>query len=111
MKTAEHIEVLKKIVNSLEGSDVVWALTGSMNFALQGIPVEVHDIDLQTDSAGAYVIEKVFSNFVRQHVYERHSETIISHYGKLLIDDVEVEIMGGLRKKLTDGSWEKTGGC
>jgi hypothetical protein len=99
-----YIEVLRKIYARLEGSGINWALTGSLSFALQGIPVRPRDIDIQTDKAGAYKIEKLFSNFVVSRVTFSSGRKIRSHFGKLVIDGIEVEIMGGVQKHV-DG-WE-----
>jgi len=58
---------LRKICERLK-DDVIWALTGSLGHALQGVPVEVHDVDIQTDREGAYEIERRFSEFVVRRV-------------------------------------------
>ena len=68
--------------------------------------VEVDDIDLQTDSAGAYVIENAFSGNVVRKVQPSVSGKIASHWGELEIEGVKVEIMGALQKKSPDGTWE-----
>lgn len=100
------IGVLRKICARL-GADMNWALTGSLSFALQGVPVEPHDIDVQTDAAGAYEIERRFSEFVTRKVAFFSAERIRSHFGTLLIDGITVEIMGDIEKLLEDGTWEK----
>ena len=48
-----HFKVLEKIMNRLEDKPIIWVLTGSLGMALQGVPVQVHDIDIQTDKEGA----------------------------------------------------------
>ena len=52
------LDVLRLLHQRLEGSSAVWALTGSLGMVLQGLPLEPHDIDLQTDPVGAYEIER-----------------------------------------------------
>lgn len=99
---------LRVLATRLRESGVTWALTGSMGFALQGVPVEAHDIDIQTDEDGAYQIEQLFANEVIRPVRFVSSDRIRSHLGALEIDGVEVEVMGALQKKLEDGSWEPT---
>ena len=101
-----HLKVLRKLYERLKDSDVDWAVTGSLGFALQGVPVEPHDIDIQTDREGAYKIEHLFSEFVVRPVKFRESERIRSHFGALRIDGIEVEIMGDLQKKV-EGEWEQ----
>ncbi len=101
-----YIEVLRKIYTRLKDSDVNWAVTGSLGFALQGVAVTVHDIDIQTDKSGAYKIENLLSEFVVSKVTFSSAEKIRSHFGKLMINGIKVEIMGDLQKRREDGSWE-----
>ena len=53
-----HLRVLERIADRLHASPVAWAVTGSLGMALQGVPVTVHDIDIQTDEKGVYEIER-----------------------------------------------------
>jgi hypothetical protein len=103
-----YVEVLRKIYEKLAKSDVSWAITGSLNFALHGLQVEIHDIDIQTDKKGAYEIEQLLSTFMTKRVAYRTSKYIRSYFGVLVLDDITVEIMGGIQKKLKDGTWEET---
>lgn len=79
-----------------------WVVTGSLGMALQGVPVEIHDIDIQTDKDGAYEIEDCFFQDVIKPVRYTMSERIQSHFGMLEIDGIRVEIMGDMQKK-TEG--------
>ena len=106
MEIQAYIIVLNEIIKRLYGENIDWALTGSLSFALQGMKTNVHDIDLQTSAEGAYYIEKLFSEFIQKKVTWLESEKICSHFGVLQIKGIKVEIMGALRKKLPDGSWE-----
>lgn len=98
--------VLQKICPQLDDIGVKWALTGSLNLALQGLPVEVKDIDILTDRAGAFMIENRFREFVVRDVAFTSGERIRSYFGALNIDGVKVEIMGDVQLKNKDGSWE-----
>src|SRR5690606_41774107 len=102
-----YLQVLRKIHNGLAGSSAVWVVTGSLGMALQGMPVTVNDIDIQTDRSGAYEIERRFAPFVTRKVTFSEAETIRSHFGSLTIDGIRVEIMGDIQKRLEDGSWEE----
>lgn len=104
-----HLRVLRHVVNRLHGSPVAWVVTGSLGIALQGVPVAVHDMDIQTDERGAYEIERRLAEFVVQPVRYKESERIRSHLGALEIDGVKVELMGDVQKLLADGSWEESG--
>ncbi len=98
---------LRLIASRLAGQPVNWALTGSASFALQGMDLQVHDLDLQSDANGAYEIERLMLEYRAEPVAYRVSERIRSHFGALEIDGVRVEIMGGLQKLLEDGRWEE----
>lgn len=107
MNTNDHLKVLAKIIRRLEGCDCAWAVTGSLGMALQGVPVQVHDIDLQSDKDGAYAIERLLSEYVVEPVRYAASDRIRSHLGRLEIDGIKVEIMGDVQKRLDDQGWEE----
>lgn len=101
-----HLQALRVIHQRLREAECVWAVTGSVGFALQGVPVNVGDIDLQTDQEGAYEIERRFSDCIVTLVGFRASDRLRSHFGSFRLQGVEVEIMGDIQKRLTDGNWE-----
>jgi hypothetical protein len=102
------ISVLETVYALIKDSPVEWALTGSLAFRIRGIDVSVGDIDIQTNKDGAYEIERRLNKFVIEPVHFRISPTIRSHFGKLLIDGVPVEIMGDIEKLTPEGSWLPT---
>ncbi|MHC2994868.1 MAG: hypothetical protein IBV53_05140 [Candidatus Atribacteria bacterium] len=106
MLNISYLKVLRKINARLNNTSVNWAVTGSLGFALQGVPVEPNDIDIQTDKRGAFEIERHFSEFMTKRVTLSSTERIRSHFGELMIDGIKVEIMGDIQKRLEDGSWE-----
>jgi hypothetical protein len=101
-----HWRVLGRLCARLEPEGIAWAVTGSAGLALQGVPCDVHDLDIQGDEASVYAIERCFAGEVRQPVHWRQSEAIASHFGILELDGVKVELMGGLQKRLPAGGWE-----
>ena len=102
-----YLNVLRQIHARLSNTDVNWAVTGSLGFALQGVPVQPNDIDIQTDKVGAYAIESLFSDIVIRKVEFSATERIKSHFGALQIDGIQVEIMGDIQKREADGVWEE----
>ena len=82
-----------------------WTFTGSLSMALQGMDLEVHDIDVQTDQEGAYAIQALFPEFVTRPVAFSGTERIRSHFGALKIAGVKVEIMGDVQSRPLDGDW------
>jgi hypothetical protein len=106
MLPAEYLYALRTICQKLKESGIDWVLTGSASFALQGIPVEPHDIDIMTSEMGAYEIERMFLRCVTAMVAFSEAERIRSHLGRLTIGAVAVEIMGAVQTRLEDGTWE-----
>lgn len=106
MVDPKYIQILRIIYVRLNDEGVNWVVVGSLSLALQGVPIEVHDIDIETDETGAYAIERLFSDLVIRRIAFSSAERIRSHFGALLIDGVEVEVMGDVQHRLEDGSWE-----
>jgi hypothetical protein len=101
-----HLAALRELYMGLKNSAVRWALTGSAGFALQGVPVAIHDLDVQTDADGAYEIARCFAAAVVDPVRFWDSGSMRSHFGVLQLADVRVEVMGDVTKRNPDGSWD-----
>ena len=94
------LPILHILHERLQGLPHPWALTGSVGMTLQGMDLEPHDIDLQSDRDGAYAIQERLAEFVTHPVVLRESEWTRSHFGALEIEGVKVEIMGDMRRRL-----------
>jgi hypothetical protein len=88
-------------------SHLDWAITGSLGFALQGVDVSVHDIDIQSNLDDVYKIEGILQEYVTEKVAFKPSPDIRSYFGRMQIGDVTVELMAAMQKRLNDGSWEQ----
>ncbi len=100
-----YVRVLRVLYTRLEGGAFDWVVTASFGMALRGLPVPYHDIDLETDRAGAYEIERRCAEFVVRPVVYSESGQFRSHFGALEIEGVQVEIMGDLQIRRADGGW------
>jgi hypothetical protein len=100
-----HAAALERFLEGVP--DVDWALTGSTSFALQSVPVEPDDVDVQTDGAGVRAIEESFSDAVAESIEYGDSDRMRSYLGALELEAVEVELVGELRKRDADGGWDK----
>jgi hypothetical protein len=103
---AAHWEAVRQLISRLPPNEVVWALTGSAGLRLQGIDLSVADLDVQTDRSGAKKIVRAFADCVQDRLRYRRSPGVRSYFARLEIAGVQVEVMGELRKRLPDGSWE-----
>ena len=102
---ASFLPILHQLHAALHEQDILWAITGSTSFALRGLPFTPNDIDLQTDAPGAYAVEKVLQQFVVRPVSFSDTDRIRSHFGRLRLDGVKVEIMGDV-EKWVNGRWQ-----
>ena len=99
-------EVVKRIHDLLSGLECPWAFTGSLGMAMQGMQVKVHDVDIQTDRQGAYLIQDRLQAYGVREVRFPAAARIRSHLGEFRIGDVKVEVMGDVEKCLPDGTWQ-----
>ncbi len=102
----KFIQVLRLLVPRFESHSIDWAITGSLGMAPQDMPLEVHDIDLQTDAVGARHMERLFLDYVTRPLKLVERERIRSLLGAFLIEGAQVEIIGDIQKRLPDGTWE-----
>ncbi len=99
--------VLREIAGRLEKAGVPYKVVGGASVALHGVPMEVQDIDIETDAGGAYRIQALFADHVVEPVALRETELYRSHFGRLDFDGVAVEIMGDLHRR-EGGEWVPT---
>ena len=91
------VRVLVTLAERIQPTKTKWAITGSLSLALQGIDMVPNDIDILSDENGAYAIAKLFNEHLVTPVGFKRSPKYESHFGRLEIRGVGVEIMGSLR--------------
>jgi len=101
------IATLQKIHTLLNGCQADWVVTGSLGMALQGVPVSVHDIDIQTDHMGAYELEERLCAHVTTPVHLKESGQMRSHFGRFEMDGVQVEIMSDIQRRIDENTWDE----
>lgn len=106
MLNDDLFSVLTIIYDRLSSTAINWAVTGSASFALQGLPFDPTDIDIQTDESGAYQIERLFKEYIEKDIKYSSNGLIRSHFGELIISGIRVEIMGDI-DKLINHEWVK----
>ncbi len=104
MLSKDYIKALRIIIDSLSNKKINWALIGSANLSLQGVDVDIEpdDIDISTDKAGAFLIEKALKEFVISPVEYSACEEykFRSYFGRFKIRGVLVEVMGELENQI-----------
>jgi hypothetical protein len=93
-----YLKVMDIILSRLKHLSHPWAVTGSLGLFLQGVEVDVHDIDLQSTKEGAFAIERALKEYGIRKVEYLESEKIRSFFGQLAINGIKVEIMGDIQK-------------
>ncbi len=103
---AAHFTALRALLARLEGQEgLVWAITGSTSFALQGMAVEAHDIDLACDRDSAYRIGRLLVDGCVREVAPSQGEFIRSHFGQFVLEGMDLDLMGDSARMNLDGSW------
>lgn len=99
--------VLKKLVKTLDETDVIWALTASTSLIIQGLDVKPNDIDIATTKDGAYIIDDYFQEHSIKKVSYSTDGNIRSHFGCLNIGGIDIDIIGDIQYKI-NGIWSET---
>ncbi|HLO30271.1 MAG TPA: hypothetical protein VK249_14100 [Anaerolineales bacterium] len=102
----QHSRVLSLLVERVSPLENLWALTGSAGLRLQGVDLSVHDLDLQTDGKVIYLLEKKLAEFMKAPVHVWESEHTLSYHGQVEINGLQVELLGDMRHRQPDGTWE-----
>ena len=105
MIPATHLQVLRRLYKLLAGTKATWVLTGSLGLALRGVETDVHDVDVQTDHAGALELERLLAAYVVRPVELKEDPLVRSYLGAAEIDGVEIEIIGDIQKRIPGGPW------
>ena len=103
----KYLKVLKIIINKIGNKNIVWALSGSISLALQGIEVTINDIDILTNEHGAKELDNLLKEYCVQKSEYSSTEICRSIYGKYEINNIAVEIMANYQYKLKTGEWSK----
>jgi hypothetical protein len=89
------------------GSHARWAVDGSAALALQGIDVEPADVDILTDTEGAYRIQELLAEYAVKPVAYGETNRYRSHFGRFSVGGTEIDVMGDL-KVYRNGTWSET---
>ncbi len=92
--------VLRQLAQDLHALDADYRVVGGANLALRGLPVPVRDLDLEMDVKSAYALERRYADHATLPLSWRASESVRSHFGRLEIGGVQVEIIAGLERQL-----------
>ena len=100
-----HRRALSTLLRLVPPAEFPWVLTGSAGLRLQGVEVDVHDLDLQSDEHNIYRIEKRLEPFMTTPVHPWVSPAMRSLDGRAELETIEVELLANLAHLEPDGSW------
>ncbi len=104
--TKEDIKnVVFKIAKKLQGKN--YAIRGTASMVLQGLDMGVDDIDLIADKETSLLINEIFKDKLIEEVKYSESEKFKSYYGKFVIDNILLEVMGEFQVKDSNGNWSE----
>lgn len=84
-----------------------YAFRGTASLVLQGLEMNVDDIDIVCDKNTALICNGLLKGYLVTEVTFSESEKYKSYFGKFKIFDVPVEIMGEWQIKDTKGNWSE----
>ncbi|MEU2424168.1 hypothetical protein ABZ619_24625 [Streptomyces sp. NPDC007851] len=105
MRGEEVERAVSQVGGALLACEASWMFTGSVAAALHGVPVTCHDVDVECDAQGAYLVQDVLGGTVLSPVSFSAAEHVRSHFGRTRLGPAIVEIMGGLEILLASGTW------
>jgi len=82
-----------------------YAFRGTASLVLQGIEMNVDDIDILCDEETALACNDLFQDFVLEKVSFKESPQFKSYFGKFRVNNILVEVMGEWQIKDTKGRW------
>ncbi len=102
------IDVILFISDRTKNENLEWVLTGSANLLIQGLSVDVEDIDILIAKKDVFNFYNFFKEFGIQKVEYSATDKFRSYFGKLIINEIKVEIMSRLEYKTPDNIWIKS---
>lgn len=88
--------------------DHQYAFRGTASLVLQGLEMNVADIDVLADKRTALICNQILEKFLLEPVEYKESEKFKSYFGRFEINAIPVEIMGEWRIKDSQGNWSQT---
>lgn len=85
--------------------DYRYAIRGTASLVLQGIDMNVDDVDLLCNKEGALGCNEILKGYLVEKVEWRESDKFKSFFGKFKINGIVVEIMGDWEIRNKKGEW------
>lgn len=86
--------VLAELASGLDEKEILWAVIGSANLALQGLDVKPNDLDISTTISGVRLFEEIFGEYVTEPAHEARFEDALKCRLRAKMQGVEIDIVG-----------------
>lgn len=84
-----------------------YAFRGTASLVLQGIRMNVADIDILADKKTALACNQLLKDYLTEAVSLKESSRFKSWFGKFSVNQIPVEVMGEWRIKNQKGDWSQ----
>lgn len=85
--------------------DHKYAFRGTTSLVLQGVDMNVDDIDILCDKETANVLNRKLKSYLKKEIAYKESDKFRSYFGELEIEGTKVEVMGDWQIKDAKGEW------
>ena len=91
-------KILELILTRIKNEKIVWRLDGSSNLKIQGMKVNVNDLDITTNEEGQKIFKEKLKEYVQEHYYNKkiNGNTLIC---KINNYEVEINVYGDREKE------------
>lgn len=100
-----HTRALEFLIGIIPPDTFIWALTGSAGLRLQGVDIQIHDLDIHSNEKTIYILEQHLTQFMKTPVHYWESGGMRSLDGKVEIENIAIEILANIAHKKPDGTW------
>lgn len=104
-KPEKFEKTIKYLANELR--ECQYSIRGTASLVLQGLNMNVQDVDVLCDKKSVPKVNKLLEKFVQNKIKYSESEKFKSFWGKFIINNIEVEFMGEWQIKDTKGNWSE----
>jgi len=87
--------------------DFQYAFRGTASLVLQGIQMNVEDIDIVGNEEAALACNDLLAKYLVEEVTFKESAKFKSYFGKFEVEGIPVEVMGEWQIKDTKGRWNE----
>jgi hypothetical protein len=95
MLTEEFKQAIRIVAERLKRNNIVWAIVGSTNLVLQGIPKEPHDLDIVVSLEDLKRIRDLFEEYAPSEITPLKTVTDEPAWDvKMKINAVDVQVLG-----------------